>query len=67
MALEEKEKSCLTINGCVYKTSGNIVFHQEDEGRYFVAESRALENIDKAIQEGILGNGMRALMRKVRV
>jgi hypothetical protein len=69
MAEEQKEQnmtSCLTINGTVYKTSGNIQFCEEDEGHYFLAESPMMSRLDQAIQNGILGNGMQHLIKSLR-
>jgi predicted heme/steroid binding protein len=63
---EQKEKLIsVTVNGTVYKTSGNIIFGDDGDCNYFMAETALLENMDKAIQDGILGNGMRALMNKI--
>jgi len=55
----------LTLNGVTYKTGGNIVFSDQAEGNYILAASPMLDNVDKAIEKGILENGMQMLMRKV--
>ena len=65
MAKGEKN-NCLTLNGVLYKTTGNIIFSDCEEGDYFIAESSLLDKIDKAIQDGILENGMGALVRKLK-
>lgn len=59
------DSSCLTINGITYKTSGNILFCESEEDGYIIAESPLLDKVDRAIQEGILENGMQTLLRKV--
>ncbi len=67
MADEIKEGSVsVTVNGTIYKTSGNIIFGDDDGSNFYMAESALLDNMDKAIQEGILGNGMRSLMKKIK-
>jgi hypothetical protein len=58
--------NCLTIGDTTYKTSGNIVFSDHEEGAYYLAESTILDNMDKAIENGILVNGMQSLMKKFR-
>ena len=63
---EEKRSSCLTINGTLYRTAGNIDFCTEDEGRYYLAESQTLNKMDQAIQQGMLGNGMQHLLKSLR-
>ena len=61
-----KETSCLTIGNTTFKTSGNIIFSDGDEDRYYIAENSVLEKIDKAIQNGIVENGMQSLLKKAR-
>ncbi len=63
---EAKRTCCLTINGTLYRTSGNISFCEEDEGRYYLAESQTLNKMDRAIQQGMLGNGMQHLLKSLR-
>jgi hypothetical protein len=63
---KEANSSCLTLNGLVYKTSGNILFYETDETYYFMAESPMLEKIDQAIEGGILQNGMCAFLKKLK-
>lgn len=70
MSEEKPEKimdnSSLTIGNTTYKTGGNIVFADCEEGAYYLAESAVLANMDKAIENGILVNGMQSLMKKIR-
>jgi hypothetical protein len=61
---QNTETSSLTIGDTTYKTSGNIVFN--DEATYFIAESSLLDKMDSALQEGILENGMRNLLKRFR-
>jgi hypothetical protein len=65
MAKLKEELISVTVNGTVYKTSGNIIFGDDGDCNYYMAEAALLENMDKAIQDGILGNGMRSLMKKI--
>ncbi len=62
----KNELISVTVNGTIYKTSGNIIFGDDGECNYYMAESALLENMDKAIQDGILGNGMRSLIKKLK-
>lgn len=55
----------VTIGDTTYKTAGNILFEKE-EGNYYLAESTLLDNMDSAIQTGMLENGMRSLLKKIR-
>ena len=52
----------ITIGDTLFKTTGNIRF----EGRYILAESQLMDKMDKAIQVGILENGMQSLMKKIK-
>lgn len=64
----EKKNSntnCLTIGDVIYKTAGNILFSDGEEDPYFLAESPVLEKMEKAIQVGILENGMQTFLRKI--
>ena len=63
---EKMDNNSLTIGDTTYRTSGNIVFGSNEDGAYYVAESAILNNMDKAIENGILVNGMQYLMKKVR-
>ncbi|MCU0640907.1 MAG: hypothetical protein MUC35_02320 [Candidatus Margulisbacteria bacterium] len=56
----------MTIGDTTYKTGGNIVFADSNESAYYVAESEILNNMDKAIENGILVNGMQNLMKRFR-
>jgi len=59
------DRTSLTIGDVTYKTSGNILFSEADENpTYVIAESRVLDKMDAAIQNGILDNGMQSLMKK---
>lgn len=60
----ETESSSLTIGDTTYKTSGNILFSENGGGSYYLAESTVLQKMDKAIQDGILVNGMQDLITK---
>ena len=55
----------MTIGDTTYKTGGNILFADEKEGSYLVAESTVLEKMDRAIQDGILVCGMNSFVAKV--
>jgi len=60
----EKGRCVLTLGETTYKTSGNIIFGEASE--FFLAESKTLDRLDKAIQRGILENGMQMLLNKVK-
>jgi len=63
---EKNNENCttsITVNGILYRTGGNILF---TEDHYFLAESPLLDKIDKAVEHGILENGMQALLNKIR-
>ncbi len=62
--MSEEKSSSLTIGDTTYKTSGNILF-VENESEYFLAESPILQKMDQAIQDGILVNGMQTLLAKI--
>ncbi|MFA6170022.1 MAG: hypothetical protein WCW67_00770 [Candidatus Margulisiibacteriota bacterium] len=67
MGNSREHNTCvLTIGETTYKTSGNILFSDCDPAEYMIAESKALEKLDKAIQHGILENGMQMLLRRVK-
>jgi hypothetical protein len=55
----------LTIGDTTYRTSGNILFDGEG-AQYYVAESQLMDKMEKAIQVGILENGMQSLLKKVK-
>ena len=57
--------STLTLGGVIYKTTGNILFY-DDEESYVLAESSLLDKFDQAVQAGILENGMQTLFRKIK-
>ena len=54
----------LTIGDTIFKTTGNILFNGGEQ--YILAESQLMEKMDKAIQVGILENGMQSLMKKIK-
>jgi hypothetical protein len=62
--MSEEKSSSLTIGDTTYKTSGNILF-AENEGNYHLAESPILQKMDQAIQDGILINGMQSFIKKI--
>lgn len=66
MGNNESGPNHLAIGGMLYKTAGNILFSEGEEGEFFLAESTLLDKVDQAIQDGILVNGMQALMKKVK-
>ena len=55
----------LTIGNTTYKTSGNIMFEGLAD-QYYLAESQLMDKMDKAIQVGILENGMQSLLKKIK-
>ena len=55
----------LTIGDTTYKTSGNIMFEGLAD-QYYLAESQLMDKMEKAIQVGILENGMQSLLKKAR-
>lgn len=55
---------CLTIGDVTYKTAGNILFSESEKGNFLLAESFLLNNLDQVIHEGILENGMQAIIKK---
>lgn len=62
----ENGKNHLTLGGVTYKTAGNILFSDSDEDSYMLAESPILDKMDKAIEDGIIGNGMRTLLNRLK-
>ena len=54
-----------TIGDTTYKTSGNIMF-EGLANQYYLAESQLMDKMDKAIQVGILENGMQSLLKKAK-
>jgi len=54
----------LTIGDTVYQTTGNILFSGGET--YVLAESQLMDKMDKAIQTGILENGMQSLLKKIK-
>lgn len=43
----------LTVGDVTFKTSGNIIFEEEENGSYFLAESSILKKPDNFIENGI--------------
>lgn len=62
----ENDTCVLTIGETTFKTSGNILFSDCDPAEYIIAESKTLDNLDKAFQHGILESGMQMLLRRVK-
>ena len=62
MAKDKKNKTpdTLTINGVTFKTSGNIVFKDQEDSPFYLAQSSMLENFD-----GFLENGMQLFLKKI--
>jgi hypothetical protein len=60
----EETSDQLTIGNTVFKTTGNILFNGGEQ--YILAESQLMEKMDKAIQVGILENGMQSLLKKIK-
>ncbi len=54
----------LTIGDTTYQTTGNILFSGGET--YVLAESQLMDKMDKAIQTGILENGMQSLLKKIK-
>lgn len=50
----------ITVEGVIFKTSGNIVFSDTEENPFYLAQSSLLEKID-----GCLENGMQQLLQKL--
>jgi hypothetical protein len=59
MDFEKLASNVLTLDGIVFKTSGNILFSDSEEGSYYLAQNSRLEKI-----EGLTENGMNTLMKK---
>jgi len=62
----ENSSCVLTIGETTYKTSGNIIFSDCDQAHYMIAESKALDKLDKVVQRSLLENGMQTLLRRVK-
>ena len=60
----EETTDRLTIGNTIYKTTGNILFAEGET--YVLAESQLMDKMDKAIQTGILENGMQSLLKKIK-
>lgn len=56
---KEPASNTITIEGIVYKTSGNILFADTEEKSFFLAQSDLLESMD-----ALLENGMHSLIKK---
>ena len=62
--LVEETTDQLTIGDTIFRTTGNIMFSGGET--YVLAESQLMDKMDKAIQTGILENGMQSLLRKLK-
>ncbi len=51
----------LNLDGITYKTSGNIVFEEDETSSYYLANSPLLENLDCYLE-----HGMQTLLKKVK-
>lgn len=51
----------ITVGELTFKTSGNIIFEEEEGGSYFLAESNMLKKAD-----GFLENGIQMLINSSR-
>jgi hypothetical protein len=65
MEIVMKTSAELTIGDTTFKTTGNILFSGGEQ--YILAESQLMEKMDKAIQVGILENGMQSLLKKAKI
>ena len=65
MKKTEMQTDHLTLGDVTFKTGGNILFHEDEDGNYFLARSTLLNKLDKAIQSGIVENGMQSLFKKL--
>ena len=66
MSNSHSRTNSLIIGDMVFTTSGNIEFSEGDEGNYFLAESAMLDQLDQAVQNGILENGMQSFCKKFK-
>jgi hypothetical protein len=56
----EKKSNSITIDGVTFKTSGNIVFSDDEDNPFYLAQSSLLEQFD-----GYLENGMQQFLKKI--
>ena len=59
---EEKNLNSVTVSGVTFTTSGNIIFSDDGEDDYYLAQGSQLKQID-----GMLEHGMQTLLKKVKV
>lgn len=59
---EQQESNILTIDGKTFKTQGNIVFTDQEESDYYLAEGSHLKEMDTMLE-----HGMRMLLNKVKI
>lgn len=59
--MPEDRSNCLTLNGMVFKTGGNIVFETSEETSYVIAQSPLLDKMD-----GILEDGLQQLLKRIK-
>ena len=57
---KECQANTLHLDGMVFKTSGNIQFHDHEENPFFLANSPVLEKMDCFLE-----HGMQMLMKKI--
>ncbi|OGB87719.1 hypothetical protein A3H09_00165 [Candidatus Falkowbacteria bacterium RIFCSPLOWO2_12_FULL_45_13] len=50
---KEQTSNTITIEGVIYKTSGNILFAGSEEKSFFLAQSDLLENMNTLLENGI--------------
>jgi len=51
--LPRTKSNKLTVGDLTFKTSGNIIFEDEENGSYFLAESNILKKADNFLENGI--------------
>ncbi|OGC33871.1 hypothetical protein A2311_02820 [candidate division WOR-1 bacterium RIFOXYB2_FULL_48_7] len=56
----------ITVDNCIFQTSGNITFTENEDCSYVMAKSQILEKMEGFISEGILGNGMKSFLEKIK-
>lgn len=58
---DSKSQNHLTLDGFVYKTSGNILFDDCEDSPFHLAQSALLEKIDCFLE-----HGMQTLLKKIK-
>ena len=59
---EAKTLNSVTVGGVTFTTGGNIIFSDDSEADYYLAEGSHLKQID-----GMLEHGMQTLLKKVKL